>query len=957
MKRGRLFVLLLLFCLVFVFIIGFVRAADISACGDLAADTSYTLTQSVSDTGTCFTAAGDNFVLDCQGYTITYGTDEGFALAVSGYHNITVKNCVVSEATDDYDFDFALYFTSSHNSTIQNNSITTKGYDARAIFLYESVNFSIANNTMVTPYGNSLIIFGNTVDHFNHSIDMSNTAEGSAVIYNFSLSNEVLYQNQNLSTTVGQLICGACDNVIYENVSMSKDGINLLYSNHSRVINSTVRVTQGHGINVESYSYNNSIMNNTVYTSGSNQYFKAIRICFHANHNTVKGNNITLDNAHGDGVYMRNYATDNLIINNTLATNGYQQYGVFIRGESHGNTVENNSIKGNENNSPGISWYNVSHNTAIDNDIYTGWQFSKGVMLEWATNCSIINNTFTTINSKGIHFQAGTNNKSYYATHNIKGNTENGKLIYYFANNNSITIEDLDNVGQIYIVNGTNVILDNITLIEDSLVFAVSDSCTVRNSFFNLSIDESKWCTYCNYYEGVISGHYSNNLNIDNNTIYAHGKGMYGVLMLYTPNTTLSNNKINTTGRYGDGIYVKDTEIYTFTRTTKSSYSLTFINNTILTTRDYAYGINFNSDTSLFKGNKITTLNITQAYGIYLENSTENEFYDNIINATNSSVIYSKFAGINNFTNCTFNQTNVSFHSSATAGINVGWYMDVFVNYSTGSIASDASVKAYNVNNSLTFTDTTDSTCYITRQNVTEYYQNKTKKYYQANYSINASYNSAYSETEQINLTENKINNNKIVLTINDTENPVAKITINPSSIVLEGSSTINCSGTDTNSSGLASVIVSSSENSSICSNSSCSGNSCSCQASSYVPTYVGIHTITCLVEDNAGNSNSVGGNLEVTQGSDGVGGSFGGGGGVEPPEEATEEIKEEAEEEKIEEEEEIIEGEKGIIQICKKNLLLCIFGILFLIILIITIILFISKKRNIKRKKFRFFK
>ncbi|MGB9708317.1 MAG: LamG domain-containing protein, partial [Candidatus Pacearchaeota archaeon] len=88
----------------------------------------------------------------------------------------------------------------------------------------------------------------------------------------------------------------------------------------------------------------------------------------------------------------------------------------------------------------------------------------------------------------------------------------------------------------------------------------------------------------------------------------------------------------------------------------------------------------------------------------------------------------------------------------------VKWYVDVYVNDTQGNPVDNATVLAWDNNNVLTFTENTNSSGYIERQNVTEYYQNSTGKFFFTNYSVKASKN-PQSPVEEINLTTNMLVN------------------------------------------------------------------------------------------------------------------------------------------------------------------------------------------------------
>lgn len=120
-----------------------VENTQLSTCINLdAANTVYTMNQSVNTTATCFRILASNITLDCQGYTINYSstsTNTGYGV-YANYSSATIKNCVIKEgATFSSERSrFAIYFLGASNGTIQNNTITTTSYADEAMYIINS---------------------------------------------------------------------------------------------------------------------------------------------------------------------------------------------------------------------------------------------------------------------------------------------------------------------------------------------------------------------------------------------------------------------------------------------------------------------------------------------------------------------------------------------------------------------------------------------------------------------------------------------------------------------------------------------------------------------------------------------------------------------------------------------------------------------------------------------------
>jgi hypothetical protein len=344
---------------------------------------------------------------------------------------------------------------------------------------------------------------------------------------------------------------------------------------------------------------------------------------------------------------------------------------------------------------------------------------------------------------------------------------------------------------------------------------------------------------------------YSNNTIIFNNTISCQSDSM-GVFIAVGLNTNVSNNNITAGSSATFGIYASGTNSnnsyiannFLTTSGTVNSIAITSHNNTIYnnTVRSQNYGISLTSSSTLNNitgniinvtttsdrgislnpgnsntiNNNIITHTGSTGYGIYLQASSNNNLTNNNIQATGGAngsffnastgniikdgIINASSAGIadigigntgiNNFTNVTFNKSDTIFYSGATGSINIFWYMDVYVNDTNGAGISNANVTAWDINNIQSFTELTNSSGYIIRKTLREYWQNATSSYYDTNYNVNASRNGYNTNTTQVNLTGNRlINSNIVFLTLGLSDTP-PNWSNNASSIVVSYSPT-----------------------------------------------------------------------------------------------------------------------------------------------------------------------
>ena len=218
-------------------------ATNIAACQTIAASGQYILNQSITNTGTCIIVSASNVELDCNGYIITYGTNNANTNigidAINGANartNLTVKNCVISKQSNAGTNGYGIRLTRYSNSILLNNSIYTNG---------------TSNN-----YGIYL-----TTNSQNNSI-----------------SNNVVYAKGSAGTNIGIYIVTNCYNNIIRNNTILTSGTTLDYGIYLSGLTTP--------------SNNNSIINNTIRANGSGVSNHGVYLLTNSNFNNVSGNDI-----------------------------------------------------------------------------------------------------------------------------------------------------------------------------------------------------------------------------------------------------------------------------------------------------------------------------------------------------------------------------------------------------------------------------------------------------------------------------------------------------------------------------------------------------------------------------------------------------------------------------------------------------------------------------------------
>lgn len=298
----------------------------------------------------------------------------------------------------------------------------------------------------------------------------------------------------------------------------------------------------------------------------------------------------------------------------------------------------------------------------------------------------------------------------------------------------------LDTAGETYVltqnVDGSsnttcmNVTADNVTL--DCNGYKI-DGVNSPNTYGVYTISRKnitvKNCNVTDWQSGVYLN-FSYNSTVFNNNFTGN---TYGV---EAANSWYNNISDNFVDGGNDGIYLVN-----------SSYNLIGHNSV----KNGQRGISFYSDSesnTVFRN----VLESFSNYVIYLFQSRYNFFRDSNITST-SDHVYHFSASDTTFLNVSLDKSKIIVDAGA---VYVKWYLDVRVLEEGDLPLNQANVTGEDKDNVSVFSETTDASGYIERQNVTEYHKNFTGQFPRNNHTINATFLSISNETS-VNVTDNKI--------------------------------------------------------------------------------------------------------------------------------------------------------------------------------------------------------
>lgn len=471
-------------------------AANGTFCGNTAQ--SITMSQNENVPGNCINVTASNVVIDCAGYTITYGTG-GIAgtvgINVTGVENITINNCSIIEGSTTGSAKYAIQLWHGKNHTI-NNSYTLARSTSSISVRMENVNFSRIEYSNITALGSSASSLQLTTSHTNAFKNITLVATGSNGRGFYGLSgnfNNLTYANITSTSNLGVQFVGDNNYLAYSNVTSGSAGVTFSSSDYNRMERNTITVSalSAHALAVSSSRYSN--FSNNSYFASNFDFIEYIATT------DAEANNSFVDElVEGLPLYF-NFSLKNIVALQNIDVRN--TYGAIVCALC-----------------TNVSYFNVS----IDNH---GFTFAR-------TNFSTIeNSTINTTLGTAIHSDYGSQNNL------IRGN-----------------IIDASVYG-VYFTNAANLYnrIDGNQIVSGRSAIILSPSGVNRNNITNNNVfTKTNNAAYgINLYNDV-DFNYAFNNNITTTTTSSYGIH----LSTRVQNTALENNTIRTTGSTAHGILV-----------------------------------------------------------------------------------------------------------------------------------------------------------------------------------------------------------------------------------------------------------------------------------------------------------------------------------------------------------------------------------------------------------------
>ena len=258
-------------------------------------------------------------------------------------------------------------------------------------------NFVIDNNIWgsIQDYGNNNNIIGNIISGGTEQIGIDlHTGSGNHYISNNTFLN------------CGLQVCYSYNNTIINNTVNGKP---LIYLENKSDKNLNVDAGQIVLVRCENVIISNLTITNVCVGV----------LLWESNNCIISGNNIFYSKS---GIYVGDYSKNNIIINNTIMDN---YYGILLWEYSNRNVIVNNYLS---NKSVGIKLYYTFNNIIAGNSIISNYYY--GLELYFSDNNTISGNNIDKTNNKGISLRDSYNNT-------ITGNliSNNGEIgIKLYAN-------------------------------------------------------------------------------------------------------------------------------------------------------------------------------------------------------------------------------------------------------------------------------------------------------------------------------------------------------------------------------------------------------------------------------------------------------------------------------------------------------------------------------------------
>jgi hypothetical protein len=408
----------------------------------------------------------------------------------------------------------------------------------------------------------------------------------------------------------------------------------------------------------------------------------------------------------------------------TLKLNGTSSGGVGINVTSTGQMVINNSANITNGDNSNANYFFIVNNGAKFNmtDSYlsnAGWGANQGQKgLEINTSNILIRNSSFSQNYNAITIY-GTS--SSLIEGNTIGNITNYGIDFINSSNNVIRYNTINSYPTRYFINSgialeqnsySNLVYSNNITLNGVIGVGIYINSNSKNNIVYLN--NVATFTYSGSGLWIRAG--SDNNSIYGNVINANNRTSYGVMIYGSKYTNFYSNNITSIGDNSSVLYLQSAAI-----------NNTFYNNLINSTGTSLFisGSGGDSYGNLFVDNTVVS-------GSILDVNVTDNAYNNIFRNVNFSI-------------------SKAFVNTGNNNLTVQWYLYVNVTGSQGLPISGASVSALDYFSGLSFIDTTNSSGFTSKQNVTEYLQNSSGIVSYSNYTLNSA-SFGYADSRQFNM-------------------------------------------------------------------------------------------------------------------------------------------------------------------------------------------------------------
>ncbi|MBN1800149.1 MAG: right-handed parallel beta-helix repeat-containing protein, partial [Candidatus Lokiarchaeota archaeon] len=523
---------------------------------------------------------------------------------VNSIAHFVVRNCTLinSDYGNSNEYNAGIRLKNVTNAQIVGNNCSNN--NGAGIALYNSDYCSVTGNTLtdnrvgisfrntngILLSSNKMINCGLFTDWNpgdSSSIDTTNEVNGKPLYY---YVDEIGLGPSDFDNA-GQVILINCEYCTVSGLSLSKASIGIIVvsGSHNTIFNNSV-FENSYGVYFLS-SDNNTIQENNV---SSNRY--GIYMRYSCNDNDISGNIISFNELYGiqleygpgeniisgntinnnvDGIHLYS-SYENIISGNKINNNGYG-YGIYMwnsqRNIVSGNTVNNGSsgICSRDSDNNIISGNIVSFNERYGISI-CGSGVNTTVLGNFVSNNAIygicISNTFDVFLSENDFLDDSLyidGTLDMYRSLVIDTTNEvNGKPLYYYVDEVGLGPSDLDNAGQVILINCSYCTVSGLTIsrADIGIYFYLSSFNTISDNIMN-SNGRAIYLLKSN--NNTISGNNlllnewgiylqeSNDTIISRNT--ANNNTESGIYLYRCNNNTISGNTASNNTKYGIYLY------------------------------------------------------------------------------------------------------------------------------------------------------------------------------------------------------------------------------------------------------------------------------------------------------------------------------------------------------------------------------------------------------------------